>query len=233
MRKYLIRILAFVLILSMIPETSAFAASVSEPTLTTEQTQKMVQSLVQTRIKEVAHNFEGKDPGYLEAYINYLVDYYTLAVAGQNDASVQHTSHRLNNGGTAKYTTSDASGDQFDVVIIMLDKEDSYDYLLKNWNPGSYNVGDAIVTALGFVPRVGNPFSNIYSIVEAVIGISSQSDWEKIQNADGYVRVETVVARGYPGEGVSMLMGWDDHPYYIPYSTLPSSINIEVKEFPA
>ena len=232
MRKNFVRLVALAVALCILPVTPAFAANISE-SVTTEQMQKEVQSLVQAKLNQVSHNFDGLDSGYLEAYTNYLVDYYTLAVASQTDASTRHTSQRLNNGGTAKYTTTDASGDYFDVVIIMLDKEDSYNYLLENWSPGSYTVGDAIITALGYVPVVGEAFGTVYSIVDGIIGLSTQTDWEKIQNADGYIMIETVVARGYPGSGASVLMGWDDHPYYIPYSSIPSSISILVEEFPA
>lgn len=230
MKKHLAKIISFVLVLSVLSGIPVFAADMSNPSVSTEE---KVQALVQERIKQVIHNFERKDPGYLEAYTNYLTDYYTLAVATQSGVSLQRASHRLDNGGTAKYSTTDASGDKFDVVIIMLDKADSYDYLLENWSPGRYTVSDAIVTALGYVPVVGGAFGTVYSIVEGVIGFSSKTDWEKIQAADGYIMLETVVARDYPGSGIPVLMGWDDHPYYVPYSSLPSSISIDVEEFPS
>ncbi len=76
MKKYLIKFLSLVLALCMVPGTTAFAASIPESEINQEQMQKEVQNLVQIRLNQVAHNFEGKDSGYLEAYTNYLIDYY-------------------------------------------------------------------------------------------------------------------------------------------------------------
>lgn len=232
MNKLIVRFVALALVFCLIPCTPAFAMEWSDNKVASE-IQDEVDRLVDSRLNEVSHLFEGKEPGYLEAYTNYLYDLYEMTVMEQYGVSQRHARHRLDNGGAAKYTTVDAAGDYFDVVIIMLDKEDSYDYLLENWSPGSYDVGDVLVSVLGYVPYLGEAFGIMYSIIDGVSGLCGGSEWRSIQNADGYVMIETVVARGYPGAGVSMLSGWEDHPYYVPYSSLPSNLVITVEEFPA
>ena len=218
------------IVFSMLLSIQSMAINVSAEDIMSEQMQLEVEELVQERLDDVGDQFEGMSPGYLEVYTEYLTAYYEQLVLDQYGITPFYASrYYIPNGGVAKYTTVDAAGDHFDVVILMLNKEDSYDYLLNNWNPGSYDVGDIFVGALGYDPGPGTTFGAKFDIIDGATAAFTNSEWESIQAADGYVLVETVQAREYPDGPVSFLRGWDTHPYYVPYSSLPSDIIITVQ----
>lgn len=230
------RIKKFVAIISALAIllcTPAFAAS---PAMTDElefqaQIQENVQTMVQARLDEVEYLFEGKAPGYLEVYTEYLTAYYTQLVLAENGIMPAKTRYRLDNGGAAMYTTVDAAGDYFDVVVLLLDKDDAYDYLLDNWSGDGADLGDIFLGVLGYVPAAGTIFSTIANLLTGA-KVIMPSTWESIQAADGRILVETVRARGYPGELVTTpVRGWDTYPYFEPWDSLPSDIEIEVVEF--
>lgn len=227
-KKYFVLILA----LGMILSTQAVASTASEATIMEEQIQLEVDAKVQSRLNEVQHLFEGRDPGYLDVYTEYLTAYYEQLILQERGITpLYEPSYRLDNGGAASYTTVDAAGDHFDVVVLMLDKEDSYDYLLNNWSPDGVGVDDLFLDALGYVPVLGTIAGSMLDILDGVEAVSGQSEWESIQAAGGYVMVETVRCREYPYNPISMIRGWSLHPYYVPPTSLPSNLNINVIEF--
>ncbi len=228
MRKYI----ALFLILSMSLSTSTMAAPQLDVSDISAQMQTEVQTMVQSRLEQVEHLFDGKDPGYLNAYKKYLTALYEhVILAERGIVPMYEERYRLDNGGAAMYTTIDAGGDHFDVIVLMFNKEDSYDFLLENWSPGGVDLGDLLIDVLGYVPALGTFLGTVFNILDGVSAVSGANEWQSIQDADGYVLAEVVHAREYPGDPVTLIRGWDTHPYYVPWSSLPDNIDIEVTEF--
>jgi hypothetical protein len=188
-----------------------------------------MQSEVQRQVDEIMEMAQDQlaelDASYARVYRKYLTELYTQAILNDNGATSRGIRYYVSNGGVATYVTYDEpTGDRFEIAVTMLERQRTLDYIL---DKTSFSVFDIIKDALGYIPVVGEVMAAFFTFDSYVSSLEISS----IRNAGGYTMIENVVCTSYPYDtGVSMVRGWDQHPYFYPH---PSGQNLKVTTFPA
>lgn len=189
-----------------------------------------IQSEVQQQVDEVmeaAHDQLAElDASYARVYRKYLTELYTQVALNENGiTSRSGIRYYVSNGGVATYITYDElTGDRFEIAVTMLERQRTLDFIL---DKTSFSVSDIIKDALGYLPVVGEVFSAVFTVNSYIDSLAIAS----IRDAGGYTMIENVICTSYPYDrGVSMVRGWEHHPYFYPN---PNGESLRVTTFPA
>lgn len=204
MKRKIMRVIAFVICISMVSSISTYAVS-----------NNGIDPITQQGIYEQLEGQNALDVLDIHEYVYSTTNPIAVPYGSEDEYTNVYAPH----GGTMEYKTT-INGRTVEIANTYWDFDDSYYYVLGQQEIG---VGDVIVAILGYIPFVG-PLASTVANATALVNSAAATS---IINAGGYTQVTLTK---YSDGTVSTVGGWTRYPYMYLYDIW--AMNIRTTKFP-